>query len=30
MQTFLALEDDEYRKPGTKMWDLLLTNNGGI
>lgn len=26
----MALEDDEYRKPGTKMWDLLESNNGGI
>ena len=30
IQAFLALEDDEYRKPGTKMWDLLEKNNDNI
>ena len=30
LQAFLALEDDEFRKPGTKMWDLLEQSNGGI
>ena len=30
MQAYLALEDDQYRKPGTKMWDLLEAHNDGI
>ena len=30
MQAFLACEDDQYRKPGTKMWDVLEKNNGDI
>ena len=30
MQVFLAIEDDEYRKPGTKMWTLLENHNDGV
>ena len=29
MQAIIATEDDEFRKPGTKMWDLFLTHNDG-
>ena len=29
-QVFLALDEDEFRKPGTKMWDLLEKHNGGL
>lgn len=27
MQAIIATEDDEFRKPGTKMWELFLTQN---
>jgi bifunctional polynucleotide phosphatase/kinase len=30
MQVFIATSDDEYRKPGIKMWDVLERNNDGI
>ena len=30
MQVFVASHEDEYRKPGTKMWDSLLNNNDGV
>lgn len=30
MQVFIASHEDEYRKPGTKMWDVLVSNNGGV
>ena len=29
MAAVLATEDDEFRKPGTKMWDLFLQHNEG-
>jgi bifunctional polynucleotide phosphatase/kinase len=30
MQVFVASHEDEYRKPGAKMWDCLVDNNGGV
>lgn len=30
IQAFLAIEDDEFRKPSTIMWEVLENNNGGI
>ena len=29
MAVIIATEDDEYRKPGTKMWELFLQYNDG-
>lgn len=30
MQVFVASHEDEYRKPGSKMWDCLSQRNDGI
>lgn len=30
MQVFIASYEDEYRKPGTKMWEVLERNNDGV
>ena len=30
IQAIIATADDEFRKPGTKMWELFLENNGGV
>lgn len=30
VQAIIATDDDEFRKPGTKMWDLFLEHNGDV
>lgn len=30
MHAVIATKDDAYRKPGTKMWDLFIQNNGNV
>jgi bifunctional polynucleotide phosphatase/kinase len=30
MQVFIASHEDEYRKPGSKMWECLEKRNNGV
>lgn len=30
IQAIIATADDEFRKPGTKMWEFFLQNNGDV